>query len=180
MISLTIAKKYAKALLEIGLQDGNYEALGQDLNKMADLLRENKELRVALWSAAFPKPARKAIARKISEKLGLATTALKFIELLIQRKRINLFFEITKNYRDLCDDVAGRTRITLVTPLELPSGLVQEMKGQIESSTGKEVILSLEKDPSLIGGFSTKIGNFVVDGSLKAQLARLQENLYKE
>ena len=54
MISLTIAKKYAKALLEIGLQDGNYEALGQDLNKMADLLRENKELRVALWSPSFP------------------------------------------------------------------------------------------------------------------------------
>ena len=180
MISLTIAKKYAKALLEIGLQDGNYEALGQDLNKMADLLRENKELRVALWSAAFPKPARKAIARKISEKLGLATTALKFIELLIQRKRINLFFEITKNYRDLCDDVAGRTRITLVTPLELPPGLVQEIKNQIGSLTGKEVILSLEKDPSLIGGFLTKIGNVVFDGSLKGQIAKLRDTLYKE
>ena len=92
MISLTVAKKYAKALLEIGLQDGNYEVLGQDLNKMADLLRESKDLRVVLWSAAFPKPTRKAIARKISERLGLATTTLKFIELLIQRKRIRSFF----------------------------------------------------------------------------------------
>ena len=163
-----------------GLQDGNYEVLGQDLNKMADLLRENKELRVALWSAAFPKPTRKAIARKISERLGLATTTLKFIELLIQRKRIDLFFEITKAYRDLCDEVAGRTRTTLVTPLELPSGLVQEIKNQIESLTGKEVILSLEKDPSLIGGFLTKIGNVVYDGSLKAQIAKLRDNLYKE
>ncbi len=46
--------------------------------------------------------------------------------------------------------------------------------------TGKEVILSLEKDPSLIGGFLAKIGNVVYDGSLKAQIAKLQENLHKE
>ena len=180
MVGLTVAKKYAKALLEIGVQDGNYDVLGQDLNKMADLLRESKDLRIALWSAAFPKPTRKAIARKISERLGLATTTFKFIELLIQRKRINLFSEIAKTYRDLCDDVAGRTRTTLVTPLELPPGLVQEIKSQIGSLTGKEVILSLEKDPSLIGGFLTKIGNVVYDGSLKAQMAKLRDNLYKE
>ena len=180
MISVTIAKKYAKALLEMGLQDGNYETLEQDLEKMADLLRENKELRVVLQSPAFPKPTRKAIAGKMSERLGLATTTIKFIELLIQRKRIDLFSEITKAYRDLCDEVAGRTRTTLVTPLELPSGLVQEIKGKIESLTGKEVILSLEKDPSLIGGFLTRIGNVVYDGSLKGQIAKLRDTLYKE
>lgn len=180
MISLTIAKKYAKALLEIGLKDGNYEALGQDLNRMAVLLRESRELRAVLWSPALPKPNRKAIARKIAERLGLAVTTIKFIELLIQKKRIDLFFQITKAYADRCDEVAGRSRATLMTPVEFPSVLVQGIKSQLESSTGKEVILSLGRDPSLIGGFWAKIGNVVYDGSLKAQLARLQENLYKE
>jgi F-type H+-transporting ATPase subunit delta len=180
MISVTIAKKYAKAFLEIGLQDGNYEALGQDLNRMADLLRENKELRVVLRSVALRKPTRKAIARKIGERLGLATTTIEFIELLIQKKRIDLFFEITKVYRDRCDEVAGRIRTTLVTPMELPSALVQEIKSQLESLAGKEVILSLERDPSLIGGFLTRIGNVVYDGSLKAQIAKLRDDLYKE
>jgi F-type H+-transporting ATPase subunit delta len=180
MINVTIAKKYAKAFLEIGLQDGNYEALGQDLNKMADLLRENKELRVVLWSAAFRKPTRQAIVRKIGERLGLATTTIEFIDLLIQKKRIDLFFETTKAYRDRCDEVAGRARATLVTPMELPSGLVQEIKSQLESLAGKEVILSLERDPSLIGGFLTRIGNVVYDGSLKAQIAKLRDDLYKE
>jgi F-type H+-transporting ATPase subunit delta len=177
---LTIAKRYAKALLKIGLQDGNYEALGQDLNKMADLLRENKELRVVLGSVALRKPTRKAIVRKIGERLGLATTTIEFIELLIQKKRIDLLFEITKAYRDRCDEVAGRIRTTLVTPMELPAGLVQEIKSQLESLAGKEVILSLERDPSLIGGFLTRIGNVVYDGSLKAQIAKLRDDLYKE
>jgi len=180
VISLTIAKKYAKALLEVGLQDGNYEILGQDLNKMADLLKESKELRLALWSPAFRKPTRKAIGRKIGERLGLAPTTIKFIELLIQKKRIDLFSEITKVYRDLGDEVAGRTRATLVTPMELPSGLVQEIKSQLESLAGKEVILSIKRDSSLIGGFLTRIGNVVYDGSLKAQIAKLRDGLYKE
>ena len=87
---------------------------------------------------------------------------------------------MTKVCRDLGDEVAGRTRATLVIPLELPSDLVQEIKNQMESLTGKKVILSLEKDPSLVGGVLTKIGNVVYDGSLKAQIAKLHESLYKE
>ena len=87
---------------------------------------------------------------------------------------------MTKVCGDLGDEVAGRTWATLVIPLELPSDLVQEIKNQMESLTGKKVILSLEKDPSLVGGFLMRIGNVVYDGSLKAQIAKLQENLYKE
>ena len=179
MISITISRRYAKALLEIGLKDGNHAALGKDLDDMAGLLRENKELRVVLWSPALPKPKRKAIAGKIAERLGLTPTTRKFIEILIQKKRISLFPEIAQIYHALCDEAAGRTRVTLITSMELPSDLVQEISGRIESWTGKEVVLSVEKDPSLIGGFLTQIGNFVIDGSLKGQLEKLRQKLYQ-
>jgi F-type H+-transporting ATPase subunit delta len=180
MPRLIIAKKYAKALLEIGLQDGNYEILGQDLNQMADLLRESKELRIALRSPAFPKSARKTIARRVGERLGFAGTTVKFLELLIHRKRMDHFFIIAKTYRDLGDEAAGRTRVTLATPLGLPFGLVEEIKNLMASITGKEVMLSSGKDPSLIGGVLIKNGNIVYDGSLKAQLAKLKHDLDKE
>jgi F-type H+-transporting ATPase subunit delta len=179
VLSPIIAKKYAKALLGIGLNDGNYEALGQDLDKMADLLRESRDLRVVLRSPAFPKSARKTIARKVGERLGLATTTVNFIGLLIHRRRMDHFFMITKTYRDLCDEVAGRTRATLVAPMDLPFSLVREVKSLTESLTGKEVILSLEKDPSLIGGVLMKIGNVVYDGSLRSQIAKLRDTLKK-
>jgi len=180
MPRLTIAKKYAKALLEIGLQDGNFEILGRDIEKMAELLGGNRDLRVVLRSPAFPKSARETIARKVGERLGLATTTVKFIELLIHRKRMDHFSMITKAYQDLADEAAGRTRFTLATPLELPSDLVQEIKNLIESMTGKEAILSFEMDPSLIGGVLMKNGNVLYDGSLKAQIAKLKHDLYRE
>jgi F-type H+-transporting ATPase subunit delta len=63
---------------------------------------------------------------------------------------------------------------------KLPPVLVSEIQKNLASSTGKEVILSTQEDPSLIGGVVTKIGNIIYDGSLKTQLLKAKENLYKE
>ena len=180
MISLTLARKYARAFLEIGLQEGNYEGLGKDLEKMAEVLKENKELRIILVSAAYPVATRKAIARTIGESLDLSKSTVDFIDILIERNRMDHFPEIIKSFETLCDVVAKRVRATLVTALALPPELIGEIKEQLESKTGKEVILSMEQDPSLIGGAQTRIGNIIYDGSLKTHLAYIKENLYKE
>lgn len=180
MISLTLAKKYARAFLEIGLQEGNYEGLGKDLEKMAEVLKENKELRIILASAAYPVATRKAIARTIGESLDLCKSTVDFIDILIERNRMDHFPEIIKSFETLCDVVAKRVRATLVTALALPPELIGGIKKELESKTGKEVILSVEQDLSLIGGAQTRIGNIIYDGSLKTHLAYLKENLYKE
>jgi len=180
VISLTLAKKYARAFLEIGLQEGNYEGLGKDLEKMAEVLKENKELRIILASAAYPVATRKAIARTIGESLDLCKSTVDFIDILIERNRMDHFPEIIKSFETLCDVVAKRVRATLVTALALPPELIGGIKKELESKTGKEVILSVEQDLSLIGGAQTRIGNIIYDGSLKTHLAYLKENLYKE
>jgi F-type H+-transporting ATPase subunit delta len=180
VISLTLARKYARAFLEIGLKEGNYETLGKDLGKMADVLRENKELRAVLISAAYPVVTRKSIGKAIGQSLGLSKSTVDFIDILIERGRMDHFPEIAKSYEGLCDVVAKRIRATLVTAVALPPELINEIRSQLESTTGKEVILSVEEDPSLIGGAQTRIGNVIYDGSLKTQLAIVKENLYKE
>lgn len=180
MISLTLARKYARAFLEIGLQEGDYEALGKDIGKMADVLRENKELKAVLISAAYPVVSRKAIAKTVGESIGLSKSSIDFIDILIERDRMDHFPEIAKSYEGLCDVEAKRIRATLVTAMALPPDLINEIKSQLESKTGKEVILSVEEDPSLIGGAQIRIGNVIYDGSLKTQLTIVKENLYKE
>ena len=180
MISLTLARKYARAFLDVGLQEGNYEDLGKDLGKMAELLKENKELRIVLGSVAYPVATRKEIAKTIGKSLGLSNSTVDFIDILIERDRMDHFPEIIKSFEALCDVVAKRVRATLVTARPLPPELIGEIKKQLEFKTGREVILSTEQDPSLIGGAQTRIGNIIYDGSLKTQLAHVKENLYKE
>jgi F-type H+-transporting ATPase subunit delta len=180
VISFTLARKYARALIEIGLQEQNYEALGKDLKNMADLLKANKELKAILLSSAYPVVTRKAIAKAVGEALGLSKYTIDFIDLLIDRERMDHFLEIARSYESLCDSVSRRIRATLVTAMKFPPDLLNAIKKQLESSTGGEVVLSVEEDPSLIGGVLTRIGNVIYDGSLKTQLAKVKENLHKE
>ncbi len=180
MISLTLSKKYARAFLQIGQREGNYEVLGQELDQLQDLLQQSKELRSVLFSFAYPSPIRRKIASVLGQNLRLSKVTVDFLHLLIDRERMDHFFEVVKSYRGLCDEVSNRVRATLVTPGDISPNSVGDIKKQLEVRTGKEVILSLEHDPSLLGGALTKIGNVIYDGSLKTQLNKVRENLYKE
>jgi F-type H+-transporting ATPase subunit delta len=180
VISLTVARKYAKALLEIGRREESLEILGKDLENLAELLQGNKELRGVLFSPFYPAPRRKAIALTVGESLGLCRSTLDFVALLVERGRMDHFPGIVKAYKELYDEASNRLRASLISARELPSSLVGEIQRQLESSTGKQVILSAEEDPALIGGVVTKIGNVIYDGSLKTQLLKAKENLYKE
>lgn len=180
MISLTVARKYAKALLEIGRREKSSEALGKDLDRLAELFQAHKELRGVLFSPFYPAPQRKAISQRIGESLGLSPAILDFLKLLIERNRMDHFPAIVKSYRELLDEDFQRLRATLLFPLTVPSTLMAEIQKELESATGKQVILTTQEDPSLIGGVVTKIGNVIYDGSLRTQLLKAKENLYKE
>jgi F-type H+-transporting ATPase subunit delta len=180
VISLTVSRKYARAFLQIGRKDGNFEILGQELDRLQDLIQESKELRSILFSRSFPGLTRKKIAGALAQSLGFSRITVDFINLLIDRDRMDHFSEIAKSYRAFGDEVANRIRATLVAPGDLSPGRVEEIRMQFATQTGKEVILSVEQDPSLLGGVLTKIGNVIYDGSLKTQLAKVRENLYKE
>jgi F-type H+-transporting ATPase subunit delta len=180
VISLIVARKYAKALLEIGLREKNHEILGKDVERLAGLFQENKELRLVLFSPFYPAPRRKAIADEVGKSLGVSKATLDFLNLLIDRGRMDHFPAIAKSYEGLSDEVSQRLRASLICAQKLSAPLVGEIKAQLESSTGKEVILSTQENPALIGGVITKIGNIIYDGSLKTQLLKVKENLYKE
>ncbi len=180
MISLTIAKRYARAFLEIGLREKTVEAFGEELKSFAEVLRANPKLRHILFSSVYARPIRKGIVQALSASLHFSLRTKEFIELLIDRERMNHFFEILKAYENLGDEILNRQRAMVVTPLDLPLEVVEAIKGQLEKKTGKEILLAVEKDQSLIGGVLVKIGNTIYDGSLLKQMQRIKENLYKE
>lgn len=180
MINITVAHKYSRALLEIGLKDGSQETLGEELQKISELIFGHKELRNVLFSSAYPIPIRKGIFQTLSRRLGFSPTIVDFIGLLIDRGRINHLAEIVKCYGELCDEVANRIRATLYTAFPLSMPLLEEIRGQLETATGKKIILSIAERPDLIGGVAAQIGHVIYDGTLKTQLLRIQENLDKE
>jgi len=154
--------------------------LGQELEEIAQLLLTQKELRNVLYSSIYPSPIRKGIFQSLSGPLRLSSVTVDFVNLLIDRERINHLPVIAQCYSDLSDELANRIRATLKTAKPLSSSRVREIQNQLEASVSKKIILAVQEEPALIGGVVAKIGNLIYDGSLKTQLSRMKENLYKE
>jgi F-type H+-transporting ATPase subunit delta len=113
----------------------------------------------------------------VIEKLNLSEVARSFLLLVFDKGRIGFLTSINEFYQRLADEVKGIARASLVSAAELPSGIVEKIRVTLSKKTGKDIILEVEQDPSLIGGIVTRIGDLVLDGSIRTQLLNMKESL---
>lgn len=179
MINRTIARRYAKALMNIGQQDGNYEKYWEELDTFTSLFQREDELREILLNPALGLLGRQAIIKEIGKRLGLSLITTNFLHILVDKNRMRYLPDITSIYQELVDEAAGRARVLLVTAYDLSKDKLEELTQGLEELVGKKVIMEVERNPSLVGGVVAKIGGMVYDGSVKTQLERLKETLAK-
>jgi len=180
VITGSIARRYAKALLEIGIAQQTYDALGKELERAADTLRASPELRNALENPIFSIEKRKLIMDELSRRLALSKTVRNFIMLLLDKGRIARLPDISRFYRTLVDEHAGRVRATVTSARPLDPMLETRLKTALEKSSGKVVIFEKREDPAILGGLVTQLGDTVYDGSVRTQLQQLREELLSE
>ena len=179
MISRTIARRYAKALMNIGQEDGNYDTYGKELGDFTALFQREEQLREVLNNPAFSIPRRQAIIKEIGKRLRLSPITSNFLHLLVDKNRMRYLPDITSLYRELADEAAGRARVHLITAHDLSKKKLDELTKGLELLVGRQVIMEVETDSSLIGGVVARIGGMVYDGSVRTQLERLKETLAK-
>jgi F-type H+-transporting ATPase subunit delta len=180
VITGSLARRYAKALLEIGVAQQTYDALGKELDRAADTLRSSPELRVALENPVFSLEKRKLIMDELSRRLALSKTVRNFIMLLLDKGRINALPDIARVHRTLIDEHAGRMRATVTSARPLDPMLETRLKTALEKSSGKVVLFDKREDPAILGGLVTQLGDTVYDGSVRTQLQQLGEELLSE
>ncbi len=179
MINRTIARRYAKALMNIGQEDGKYDTYGEELDAFTDLFQREEQLREVLNNPAFSILRRQAIIQEIGKRLRLSSLTVNFLHLLVDKNRMRYLPDITALYRELADEAAGRARVRLITAHDLSKQKLKELTTGLQDLVGKQVIMEVETDVSLIGGVVARIGGMVYDGSVKTQLERLKETLAK-
>ncbi|MBW1721432.1 MAG: ATP synthase F1 subunit delta [Deltaproteobacteria bacterium] len=177
MISSKVAKRYAKALLSLGQEDGRYQEYGENLREFVDFCRDNQEFYQVITNLVFPVEDRQKILEAILEKSGFADTVKNFLFLLLEKKRIGGIEEIADLYQKLEDELAGVARAEVFSPKPLKEEAQAKLKKTLGELTSKDVKIDVKEDSSLIGGIVVKIGDLVIDGSIKAQLEGLRESL---
>lgn len=173
----TLSRRYARALLEIGVEEKTFEAFGTELRDIYAVSLSNPELVHALSNPMFKIDDRKALATEVLDKLGASVMVKRFVGVLIENSKIGLLDDICVAYFSLEDDLKGRLRVQVETPGKATDEFISSLKERLGAETGKEVIVSHAENPELLGGFVVRIGNVMLDASLKVQLEHIKEKI---
>ena len=172
-----LAKRYAKALFAVGQEEGTSEAYRETLNVLADFLRKYPVAMDGLTNLLYPMELREKVMAQLIRELQADRFMENFLKLVVQKKRADILPEIADEFQVLVDADQNISRGTVISASEISGELQTKVQSTLENITGKKVILTSEIDPSIIGGIVAKVGDLVMDGSIKTQLAGLNESI---
>ncbi len=173
----SVSRRYARALFQIGVDRGTFERLGEELTQLAAVYQSSTELRQTLENPVFRPSDKRAILEKILPRVTPTTEVQRFILLLLERRRITALPMIARAYQELCDQHTGRVRAQVTSAQPLSPGDLDRVRRSLEHRTGKKVLIDAAVDAGLIGGVVARVGDLVLDGSVRTQLATLREKL---
>jgi F-type H+-transporting ATPase subunit delta len=173
----SVSRRYARALFSIGVDRGTFEQLGKELDAVADLWAGSPELREALANPVFPHRQKRAVLQSVLVRVGVSPDVQKFVLLLLERRRLPAIGNIARAYREMADLHTGRVRAQITSAQPLGAAELERVKQSLARRTGKQVIVEASVDASLIGGIVARVGDLVLDGSVRTQLGTLRGKL---
>jgi F-type H+-transporting ATPase subunit delta len=172
-----LAKRYAKALLAVSQEEGKSEAYRETLNVLGDFLKNYPEAMDALTNLLYPMELKEKVMAQLISELQASQYMANFLNLVVQKKRADILPEIASEFQALVDADRNVSRGRVIAASEISGDLQAKVQTTLENITGKKVILTTEIDPAIIGGIIAKVGDLVMDGSIKTQLAGLNESI---
>ncbi len=177
MIQKHVARRYAKALVEIGSETGTLDVIVEEMGRVAEAYEGTPELRSALGNPLVAHASKKGIVSEICEKLSVSTTTKNTVLLLVDRRRMPVLPGIAQVLKEMNDLKKGVVRAEVVSAAPLSDAYYAKLHTHLEKLTGKKIALDKRTDPSLLAGVVTRIGDTIYDGSLLARLREMRTTL---
>lgn len=168
------ARRYAKAVFELALQEGRVEHWEHSLSRLRDLLSD-PEVAAMLSNPTIAASDRMNLVSESPHIVDPEATNL--ARLLIESNRVREIEGIVDEYERLADEAAGRVRATVTTAIELGSHERHRIAGELSKRLNQEVKLQVAVDPRIIGGLKLQYGDHVVDGTVATKLQQLRRRL---
>ena len=173
-----LARRYAKALFSLGKEQAKTEEYSATLLALAALYDDSSAgVGDAVTNPLYPLEVRQKVMAKIAESVQADAIMTGFLNLLIEKKRADILPDIAHEMRVMVDKDQNISHGSIVSAIVLDQALLDKIQGTLEKLTGNRVILETQVDPSIIGGIIAKVGDLVLDGSIKTQLNGLKESI---
>jgi len=168
-------RRYAEAAFQVGQRDGTVERWRSELEAAAAVIGDERAIR-ALSNPAIPIDQRSVAVAGLLKGIA-ADPVQNLIQLLLRRGRIEELPRVAAEFRRLDDRRQGITHATATSAAALTPDEVRALTQRLEQSTGGRIALDVQVDPSLLGGLVVRVGDRLIDGSVRGRLERLRNQL---
>jgi F-type H+-transporting ATPase subunit delta len=170
-----IAEVYARSLFEVASEHDRLDAVREQLSQFADALGQERQLAVFFFSPYFSTVEKKDGLRRGID--GADEIFLNFLEALIERHRMPVIFRIRTRFEEMWDKVNQLLPVQVTSAIELDAKTLQSIGKQIGEQTGDQIELSSRVDPEILGGVVLRVGNFILDASIRTRLEQLRRQV---
>jgi F-type H+-transporting ATPase subunit delta len=175
-----VAKRYAKALYDLGREEGLQDKFLGDMEALVSVLDSSEEFRALMESPLYDITLKKRILGQVITQAKLTKYTENFFNILLEKDRFEYLASILDAYRQILDEASGRVRAAVTSAMELDKEEIERISGALKKVVKKDVDLDVSVDPSLIGGLIAEVEGMVYDGSVKTQISRLKQSLKGE
>ena len=170
-----IAQVYARALFEVAVEHDSLDEIREQLDQFADALDEKRQLASFFFSPYFSAEEKKdGLARAVTD----ANPAFaNFLQALIERHRMPAIFRIRAEFIDLWDEAKRLLPVLITTAVELDSATVESLSKRIGDQVDRNIEMSTAVDPEILGGVMLRVGNVILDASIKNRLEQLRKQV---
>jgi F-type H+-transporting ATPase subunit delta len=170
-----IATVYARSLFEVAKEHDELDEIHEQLGQFADALDESRELQVFFFSPYFSSKEKADGIDKVVQ--GANERFLNFLKLVAERHRVPAIFRIRRTFDGLWREENRLLEVRITSAVNLDDDLVKNIGERIEQQTGRRVDLDANVDPDVIGGLVLRVGNMVMDASVRGRLERLRKEV---
>jgi ATP synthase F1 delta subunit len=172
-----IARVYARSLFEVAREQDKLEVIREELGEFADALAGSHELQVFFFSPYFSTEEKKDGLHRTVE--GADETLTNFLELMLENHRMPVVFRVRREFDRLWEEANDLLPVQITSAVALDESVSRRIGDEIGRQTGKQVELTSSVDPDVIGGIVVRVGNSILDASIRNRLETLRKQVAK-
>jgi ATP synthase F1 delta subunit len=170
-----LAQVYARSLFEVARDQGKIDDVRGQLGEVADAIEGDRNLATFFFSPYFSTEEKKDGLHKAIE--GADEIVMNFLELLLEKHRMPVIYRIRREYDGLWREEHKLLPVQVTSAVELDEQLVRSLGDRISEQTGRKVDLQASVNPDIVGGIVLRVGNSILDASIRNRLEQLRKQV---
>jgi ATP synthase F1 delta subunit len=172
-----IAQVYARSLFQVAREQDKLDVVRDELGQVSEILEENHDMRLFFFSPYFSTEEKREGLRSTIQ--GADPVTMNLLDVLVENHRLPVVPRIRREYERLWRDANDLLPVTVTSAVELDDAVVARIGEEIGRQTGRKVELTRTVDPSIVGGFIVRVGNSILDSSIKNRLENLRKQIVR-